>query len=37
MIARDICIRQWELKFVDWPAFWDACAQQKLFFSEPPN
>jgi len=37
MIARDICIRQWELKFVDWKAFWDACEQQKLFFSEPPN
>lgn len=37
MIARNICIEQWELEFLNWPAFWDACMQQKLFFYEPPN
>jgi phage terminase large subunit GpA-like protein len=37
MIAREICINQWQLEFVNWPAFWDACLEQKLFFSEPPK
>lgn len=37
MIARDVCIRQWELKFINWTAFWDACRQQKLFFLDPVN
>lgn len=37
MIARDICIRQWELEFVNWTAFWDACATEKYFFFETPS
>lgn len=35
LVAQDICVKQWELEFVNWIAFYDACEQQKLFFTEP--
>lgn len=35
LIAWDVCRRQLGLEFVNWPAFYDLCAEHKPFFFEP--
>lgn len=37
MLAHYVCVKEWELEFVIWDDFWNACEQQKRYFSEPPN
>jgi len=37
VIAHNICVQYWELETVNWSLFYDACEQQKPFFSEPPK
>lgn len=37
MLAHHVCVREWGLEFVIWDDFWNACEQQKRYFSEPPN
>lgn len=32
LIAWDVCRNQWQLKEVDWPAFWQFCEQQTPYF-----
>lgn len=33
MVARDVCVKQWQREYVTWADFYDACEQEKLFFS----
>jgi phage terminase large subunit GpA-like protein len=37
ILAHNICVAYWDLESVSWSMFYDACEQQKPFFSEPPN